>query len=237
VEGIRIDLRRLHDTWMELIFPRQRQAHSVLGRWTPSTTQGMIAYRLWSVLGVLIVGLAYPLALVGVATRFYSRRIDTMIAGIGILGVVIVAAVVWGALTVLAHFQLSWDGFLAVGAAGIVATVAAGLAALFTRVGGRGTTIALAYPSAMTAIFLPPVVAALFSDIVGESIFPRSEELAIWILDNILFVGGINETIRASYELEGIGYVLMWLAISVPLGWLLGLLVTLADVIRPAGEE
>jgi len=237
LDGVKIDLRRLHDTWMELVFPRQRQAHSVLGRWTPNTTSGKIAYRAWSAVGILMVGILYPLALFGVVTRFYSRRIDTLIAGIGILGVVIVAAVVWGGLTILAHFQLSWEGFLAVAAAGGVATFSAGLAALCTRYGGRGLTITIAYPAAMTAIFLPPVVAALFSGVVGDAIFPRSEDLAIWLLDNVLFVGDLNESIRDAFDLEGFAYVLMWLGISVPLGWLLGLVVSLAGVIRPSGQS
>jgi len=237
VDGVRIDLRRLHDTWMELVFPRQREAHSVLGRWTPNTTSGRIGYRAWSAVGVLMVAILYPLALLGVVTRFYSRRIDTLIAGIGILGVVLVAAVVWGTLTIVAHFQLSWGGFLAVAAAGSVATVSAGIAAVCTRYGGRGLTIAVAYPAAMTAIFLPPIVAAFFSGVVGETIFPRSESLAEWLLDNVLYVGGLNEEIRDAFDLEGFAYVLMWLGISIPLGWLLGIVVSLAGVIRPGGSS
>ena len=237
LDGVKIDLRRLHDTWMELIFPRQRQAHSVLGRWTPNTTSGQIAYKIWGALGILMVGVLYPLAIFGVVARFYSRRIDTMIAGIGILGVVLVAAIVWGGLAIAAHFRLSWNGFVAVAAAGGVATISAGLAALCTRYGGRGLTIGVAYPAAMTAIFLPPIVAALFSGVVGDALFPRSEDLAIFLLDEVLFVGGLNEQIRDAFELEGFSYVLMWLGISVPLGWLLGIVVSLAGVIRPSGES
>ena len=236
VGGIRIDLRRLHESWMELVFPRQRTTHAVLGKWTPSTTGGWVAYRLWGALGVLAVGLLYPLALFGFAVRFYSRRIDTLIAGIGIAGVVVIAAVVWGALTVVARLQFSTEGFLAVAAAAAVATVCAGLAALFTKVGGRGTTVVLAYPSAMTAIFLPPVVAALFSTVVGDVILPPSEQLAIWLLDTVLVVGGLNEWLRAEFELAGMGYVVMWVGISVPAGWFLGGVVTLADLVRPTGE-
>lgn len=242
IDGIRIDLLRLHAIWMELVFPRQLSTHDVLGRWTPNTTQGWITYRLWSAVGVAVVALLYPLALTGVALRFYSRRIDTLIAGIGIVGVIVVAAVVWGALTVVAHIQLEWSRFLAVAAAGSVATVSAGLAAAFTRVGGRGTTIVLAYPAAVTAIFLPPVVAALVTPSLEPYVLDPSYDLAVWLLDNVLFVGGINESLRATFDLEnfgqgyglpGLGYILMWLGISVPVGWLLGLMVSLADLIRP----
>lgn len=234
VHGIKVDLRRLHEYWMELAYPRQRSdSHSVLGKWTPNTTRGMVLYRLWSALGMAVVALLYPLVLIGVMTRFYSRRVDLLLAWIGVFGIVIVAGVVWGTLTVVAHFQLSQEGFLAVGAAAAVATAAAGVAAVTTKFGGRLSTILIAYPAAMTAIFLPPIVAALFSPWLGDVVFPRNEAIAIWILDNVLFVGGLNDWLRAQYDLDEIGHVLMWFGIAVPLGWLLGTLVSLADLVRP----
>ena len=220
---------------MELVFPRQRgSGHSVLGKWTPNTTPGWIAYRLWGALGVPVVAVLYPLALLGFMARFYSRRIDRVAAGLGVIGVVVLAAVLWGALTVVAHYQFSTRGFLAVLAAGIIATVAAGAAAGFTHVGGRGTSVLLAYPSAMTAIFLPPVAAALFSPTLASLVLPGSESLAIWLLDNVLYVGGLNDYLRSQYRLAGAAYLGMWFGLSVPLGWLLGVLVTLADLVRPS---
>lgn len=234
--AIRIDVLRLHETWMELLFPRQLDASHVLGKWKPETTPQKVGYYLWAALGVLPVLVGYPLLLVGFATRYYAARLDSAVTRIGVLGVVGIATLVWGALTVVTHFQLSTEAFLAVGAASVVAVVAAGLAALFAKVGGRITSVLLAYPAAMTALFLPPVVAALFTPSLGNVIFPNSTELAIWILDTVLAVGGINEWLRANFTLEGTGYVLMWLALSVPAGWLLGLLVALADLIRPRAD-
>lgn len=234
VEAIKIDLRHLHDAWMALIFPRQRQgAHSVLGRWKPKSTSGRVAYRGWSWLGALIVGVLYPFVLLGFVVRYYSRKLNRTAASIGLIGVVLLTALVWGGLTVLAHARFSTQGFLAVGVAGVVATVSAGLAVVFTRIGGRGTTILLAYPMAMNALFLPPVVAAFYEPGLATVVFPGSERLAIWILDNVLYVGNINTMIRARYTLEGIGYIGMWFAIAVPVGWILGVLVSLADVVRP----
>ncbi|WP_121821909.1 hypothetical protein [Halostella salina] len=234
LRAITVDLRRLHETWMEIVFPRQRgSAHSVLGKWTPNTTTGWVGYRLWGALGMLAVALLYPLALVGFMTRFYARKADGTATRIGILGVVAVSVVVWGALTVFARLRFSFTGFVAVAAAGGVATVSAVLAVVFSRVGGRKTTVFLGYPFGMTAIFLPPVVAALYSPVLADTIFPQSESLAIWLLDNVLYVGGINEYLRSQYSLSGVGYVGMWFGIAVPLGWLLGGVVTLADLIRP----
>lgn len=235
VGAIRLDLRRLHESWMELFFPRQRGgAHSVLGKWTPSTTSGRVAYRGWAGLGALVVTLLYPLVLVGFALRFYTRRIDRAAASLGIAGVIGLSVLVWGGLTVVAHFQFSQRGFVAVAAAAVVATLAAAAAVAFSRVGGRGTTIVCAYPSAMTAIFLPPVVAALFSVTLGSLIFPGSTELAIRLLDGPLATVGTSEFLRDNYTLEGAAYVAMWFGIAVPLGWLLGCVVTLADLVRPS---
>ena len=114
------------------------------------------------------------------------------------------------------------------------------------KVGGRVTSVLLAYPFAMTAIFLPPVVAALLTPSISDIVLDPSYELARWILDTFLAIGGINETLRGAFDLEtfgaqwgipGLGYVLMWVGISIPLGWFLGLLVSFADLIRPKPDD
>ena len=93
VEGMKIDVVRLHETWMELVFPRQRTAvHTVLGKWQPRTRGDRIKYRFWSALGVPLVAFLYPLLLVGFAVRFNARRFDTATARLGIVGVVLITA-------------------------------------------------------------------------------------------------------------------------------------------------
>lgn len=242
-DAIRIDLVRLHETWMELVFPRQLDPGSVLGKWKPETTVQKIGYYGWGAVGVPLVALGYPLLLLGVAVRYNAAKLDSAGTRLGIAGVVLLAALVWGALSVAAHFQLSTDAFLAVVAASAVAVVSAALAFVTSRVGGRGTSILFAYPFALTAIFLPPVVAALFVPSLQAVIFDPSEELAIWLLDSVLAIGGFSEWLRATFSLraqylfvEGEGFALMWFAIAVPIGWLLGLLAALADLIRPRQE-
>jgi len=49
-----------------------------------------------------LVAVAYPLLLVGFATRYYAAKLDSAVARFGVLGAVIVATVVWGSLTLLA---------------------------------------------------------------------------------------------------------------------------------------
>jgi len=236
VRALRIDLRRLHETWMELVYPRQRGAgDTVLGTWQPDSQLGMVLYRAWSALGIPVIALVYPLVLLGAFIRFQTRRIGRSAASLGLLGVVVLSLVVWGALTALARYQLDLisGGFLAIALAGGVATVSAALAVGARSTGGRAVTVLLAYPFAMTAIFLPPVVAALFSKTLAAIVLPNSTALARWLLANALAPIGLAETFSRTFELEGVGYVVMWLAISFPIGWVLGSLVTLADLVRP----
>jgi hypothetical protein len=237
LEAVRIDLRRLHDTWLELAFPRQLDAErTVVGRWRPETLPQKIAYGLWAALGVPLVALGYPLLIVGVLVRFNASRLDTATTRLGVVGVVLLSLLVWGALSAAAWLRdFPVDGLVAVVAASLVATVAAALAVVCSRVGGRGTTVLLAYPAGVTALFLPPVVAALYSPALAAVVFPGSQSLAVWLLTNVLTVGGLNDLLTARFDLRGLGYVAMWVAISVPLGWLLGFVVSLANVVRPTG--
>jgi hypothetical protein len=233
--AIRVDLKRLHETWMELLFQRQRGADdTVLGKYTPDSTAGMAGYRLWGAVGVLVVAVLYPLAVVGFAARYYAGRLDSAATRLGVLGVVVLTALVWGALTVVSLFQFSTEGFVAVAAASVVATVSAALAVLFARVGGRGTTILLAYPFAVTAVTMPPVVAAFFSTTLAGLVFENTDTLAVWLLDNALAAGGIAEFFRDTFELEGPTYAVLWFAFSLPVGWFLGILVSLANLVRPS---
>ncbi|MFC7249742.1 hypothetical protein ACFQJ5_07820 [Halomicroarcula sp. GCM10025324] len=236
VGAMRVDLRRLHETWMELVYPRQRGAQdTVLGTWTPDSQLGMLLYRVWSALGMPIIAFIYPLVLVGTILRFQTRRIGGTATRLGLIGVVVLSLVVWGGLAALARFELDLvaGGFTAIAIAGGVATLSAALAVGFRSIGGRGTTVLFAFPLAVTAIFLPPVVAALFSTTVAQYVIPGSDALASWILLDLLGSNSIAQFLEAEFELEGPAYIIMWLGFSFPAGWLLGLLVTLADVVRP----
>lgn len=236
--AIRVDLARLHAVWMHLGFPRDlRDDHSVVEHWQPQTTRGRIGFRLWAALGGGVLVIVYPLFVLGLATRFYSRRIDRLSASLGVLGVVAVSIIAWGALTAATYISpIAFEGFVAVGIAGIVATISAVLAMYCSRTQGRVITVALGYPFGMTAIFLPPVVAGLYSRLLASIVFPRSETIAIWLLDNLLHYGGLAAFIRASFELDGLGHVLMWFGLAFPVGWLLGSLVTLTYSIQRSRE-
>jgi len=231
-----VDLRRFHERWMGLVFPRQVGARgTVLGKWKPSTAGERAGYLAWAAVGAVVVGVLYPLALFGAVLRFSTRRVDDTATRLGALGVVVTMLVAWGGLSLLARSRFTVRGFLAVAAAGVVATVAAVLALAFRRVGGRATTVAVAYPLAATALFLPPVVAALYSPAVAGVVLPTSQSLALWLLNGPLSWVGLAGPLQSTFRLVGFAYLAMWFAIAVPLGWATGSLVTLADLVRPTG--
>ena len=239
LDAIQYDLRLMHETWMEVFFPRQRGAEdTVLGKWKPETTREVITYRLWHILGVPVIAIVYPLVLLGYFLRYQTRKINVTATRLGFFGVVFLFTLLWGGLTALVYFQLQpllEDGaVIALAAASIVAVVSSALSYLFWRIGGRGTTVLLAYPFAMTAIFLPPVVAALFYEPLGEIIIDQGDDLFRWMFQT--GPEAVTEPLGDRFDREEHHHALIWFAISFPVGWVIGTLVTLADLIRPKGD-
>lgn len=241
VEAVRWDVRRMHETWMEFVYPRQRDAEqTVLGKWKPQGGLSLFLYKLWSVIGAPVVAVVYPLVLLGYFLRFQTRRINLAAVSLGAVGVVGLFILLWGGLAVAAKFafsdQLSEGGVTAVAAASVVAIVAAALAYGFWRLDGRVVTVIFAYPFAMTAIFLPPVVAALFSTAVADVVLTRSDNLAQWFVFQGPELFGLTDFLVENFERDQFAHVIIWFAVSVPVGWVLGTLVTLADLVRPTQE-
>jgi hypothetical protein len=239
VDAIRFDLRRLHETWMEFVYPRQRGAEdTVLGKWRPDDGLSRYLYRLWSAVGTPVVALVYPLVLLGYFVRFQTRRLNVTAVRLGLLGVVALFILVWGGLSALVAFPLSdalsSGGVVAVVAASGVAVLSAALAFGFWVLDGRPVTVLFAYPFAMTALFLPPVVAGLYSEAVAEVVLARSDSLASWSLDRMPPL--VETYLAENFERDGLAHVIIWFCVSVPVGWLLGFVVTLADLVRPTAD-
>lgn len=234
VGAMRVDLAWLHATWMGLVFAPGPGDNSIEHR-RPRSTRGAVGYRLWAVVGAPVVAAVYPLYVLGLATRFYARRIDRATASLGFVGVALVSALAWGLLAAATYLSpIASAGLVAVVVAGVVATASAVTSLYVARRAGRVATVALGYPLGVTGIFLPPVVAALYSPTLAGIVFPNSELLAIWILDNVLDVGGLAGFIRARFDLQGLAYVGMWFGLAIPTGWFLGALVALANAVRPS---
>jgi len=240
VDAIRVDLRKFHETWMGLVFPRQRgNQHSVLGKWKPDTTREKVTYNSWSAMGAAVIAVLYPMALFGVIVRFHARKIEFSIEKLGAIGVFLLAVLVWGGLSALVKLQLDFpvEEANAIVAASVVAILATGLALIFRAIDGRPVTVIFSYPLAMTAIFLPPLVAALLSDQIAQFTIIYSEEIGVFIQDDILARVGLKQYFVDNFERDGGAYVIMWMIISVPVGWVLGIMVTLADFIRPKEDD
>ncbi len=236
VAAVRTDLLRLLTVWRGLLFSVESTNHPTQARWRPQTGRDRLAFWAWSALGSVLIGVTYPFAVAGFWVRYTTRRLGRVAAGLGLLTIVAVVAVAWSALTALAWGRLPTAGFEAVLAASVAATASTGLAWGTARTGGRRLTLLAAYPFAVAAIFLPPVTAALVSPTLGEVVLPRSTSLAAWLLDNVLIVGDLSAVIRRRFDLSGLAFVGMWAALAVPVGWGLGLLVVVADAVRPHGD-
>lgn len=235
--AIRIDLRYLHETWMELVYPRQRNVQdTVLGKWKPATPRQKLPYYLWFAVGLPVVALIYPLVLLGYFVRFQVRKINVTATRLGLVGVVALFTLLWGGLTLLVYLELSASlepgAVRALAAASAVAVVAGALAYLFWQVGGRATTVIFAYPFAITAIFLPPVVAALFYQPLGDVIIGEGEDLFRWAFQT--GPEAITDPLGERFDRQEHDHAIIWFLASFPVGWALGLVVTLADLMRPS---
>jgi hypothetical protein len=241
VEAIKYDVRVMHETWMEFFFPRQRgAADTVLGKYKPEDTGEVIGYRLWSALGVPVVSIVYPLVLLGYFFRYQTRKINVTAVRLGFIGVVLVFTLLWGGLAAVVYLEFQWafseDGPLAIVAASAVAIVSSALSYGFWRLDGRPITVLFAYPFALTAVFLPPVVAALFSTYLADVILTRSDSLASWFVDEGPSVFGLIDYLVDEFDRQEYHHVIIWFVVSFPVGWILGTIVTLADLVRPKGE-
>jgi hypothetical protein len=235
LSSVYTDLALLYDTWLTMGFPSRRDHHPALGGWEPSTTPRRVAFLVWAAFGVPAVAAVYPFAVVGFAVRFYARRLFRTAIRLGWLGVAVVASLAWTGFTAgVWLLDVPLVGVRAVAAGGGVAVLSAVASTAVARSGGRLSTVLVAYPLGVTALFLPPVVAAFYWPPLAEHVFPNSYALAVWLLEHPLAVGGVAEFLHDQFRLVGFAYLGMWTGLATVVGWALGVLVTLADLVRPA---
>ena len=234
VTAIKADLTRLLSGWRGLIFAQQATAYAAgTDQWRLDTSWKRAGFGVWSLLGVVLLPMFYPFVAFGFWVSYVTRQIDRTVASRGILAIIGSVALVWTGLTVIAWARFQTAGFQAVLAASVVATASVGLSWAFTRTQSRILTLLVAYPFAVSAVFLPPVTAALYSPTLGSVVLPGSVSLAVWLLDNPLRVLGVSAFLREQFKLTGLAFLWMWFAFAVPSGWVLGALVTVANAVRP----
>lgn len=129
----------------------------------------------------------------------------------------------WGVSLVYGAFAWGSSGVVALLGATIIAVMSGAMATLFALAPGRGKTIGLAYPFAMSTLFLPAIVIALYEPSLNV-ILELSYEFAAVILDVVFAPVGLADVIRSTGTLQGEGHFVMWFVLSFPLGWVLGTL-------------
>lgn len=82
--------------------------------------------------------------------------------------------------------------------------------------------VLLLYPVALGIGILPFAAAALASPTFGPWFRSASTHFAIIVLDSVFAAGGLDEWIRATFDLAGVNYFLMWFGIVLATGWSIG---------------
>lgn len=129
--------------------------------------------------------------------------------------------VFWGISIIYGAFTFGPSGLMALVGATLIAVMTGAIATLFYLAPGRVKTVAVTYPFIISTVFLPATVIALyeptFSDLLDENVI-----VAVFILDTFFKPIGLAEFFRANFALEGQSHLIMWFAISFPVGWILG---------------
>lgn len=237
VENIRADLNRLYSNWMSIRYPRFNNPHSVIGKYTPEGSVDSFLYYIWSFIGIVVSSFIYPIALVGLGVRFGASGIKRTVSSLGIIGTMLVFLFTWlglvGVMIYLYGFETSIGVILAVGIA-LVSLVIAFLSHIYLS---RSGMILVGYPSIYTAVFLPPITAALIAPGIGDDVLRQSVLFAEYIL--VTFAGPVNleNWLRQTFELQGVYHIVLWLAVSLLTGWITGGLIELSKLVRPKGSK
>lgn len=132
----------------------------------------------------------------------------------------LIFAVIWSLGLIYGSVRLGPSGFVSLFGASIIAIVSAALMVLFALAPGRKNTVVLAYPFAVNAILLPPIVIAIYEPVLSF-IWDWSELVAIFFLNEIVGIFGYDTTLRENFEMTEQRYLLMWFILAYPIGWTL----------------
>lgn len=226
------DIEWLHRRWMSLLFPHQLEPHPVLGYYEPDTVWKRVGYMIWGVLGKILSLAVYPLVLIGYLLQQTVHKISITAHSLGIGQTLLFFALVWSGLASSILYVEGNQNGIAVAVAGVVALGATILAFAAQRTGTRSRTVLIAYPAAYTALFLPPITAAVLSPLIGDAVLHYSILFAELLLSTVGAEIGVSEWFRNSFELTGHYHIIMWFSVATIIGWLTGVAVTLADVLR-----
>lgn len=237
VMSVKSDISRFLFRWMAIWFPRQTDPHPVVGRWTPSGIVDGIKYGFWALIGLPLILSLYPVAVLGIVLRRLARVFGVVLLSLGLRESLVLFFIGWGAVVGVVYKISGAEPAAAISVASSVGAVSLVIAFISSRQDSIPIRVLVTYPSSFNALFLPPVAAAVTAPFLADVILPLSTRVAQFILQDILSFGGIGFWIAQTFELVGFAHILMWIVLSLVLGWTCGLLVTAADFVRPTETE
>lgn len=112
-------------------------------------------------------------------------------------------------------------------------TVFAVSAMLFMRLGvnvSPGIKLLVVGPALLSSVFLSVISGMLASTVFNNFIIRVTDELVRFMLQDVLAIIGLNTVLSSIFELQGIGYLLVWVGVVIVAGWLLGFGLVTFDV-------
>lgn len=184
-------------------------------------------------MGLVVVGLLYPIGLLGTPVRAVVRRLGRLADAWGLAGVVWSLAVLAGVGAAVAWFWLSRPVATVIAVAAGIAVLAAALAVTASQVRGRTTTVTVAYPLGLVAVGLIP--AAVVTVLTGRPGGLIQQELST-VLGAIESTPVVGPALASEPSVAGNRPAVLagLTANGIVLGWVAGALVVLTDLARPA---
>jgi hypothetical protein len=127
----------------------------------------------------------------------------------------------WGISVIYGAFEYGTSGLVALIGASLIAVVTGAVATLFYLAPGRVKTVAITHPFAISTLFLPATVIALNEPAFSGFLYD-SALFAEFIINTFLAPIGLETFFRTTFDLNGSSYLVMWFAISFPVGWIFG---------------
>lgn len=127
----------------------------------------------------------------------------------------------WGISVIYGAFEYGTSGLIALIGASLIAVATGAVATLFYLAPGRVKTVAITHPFAISTLFLPATVIALNEPAFSGFLYD-SALFAEFIINTFLAPIGLETFFRSNFDLNGPSYLVMWFAISFPVGWILG---------------
>jgi hypothetical protein len=144
---------------------------------------------------------------------------------------VVLAAVVVGVVLVVHEpiRVLLFEALTFVVVAGTVAGLSAAALLLLQERTGPVLDVLVLGPLAVAGVFLSVVVGGLATPTLGRPIGDVTAVVVRFLLLEVFSVGGFNRVLEDVFELDAVGTVVFWVAVTVILGWVLALAVRYAE--------